>query len=65
MAFKINAACTLCGDCVPVCPTKSIFEGAEHFVIDSDTCEACAVCVPICPEGAIEPEVRKEVHSSD
>ena len=41
MAMKITQAeCTSCGDCVPVCPTKSIVEKGGIFKINKDTCTA-------------------------
>jgi ferredoxin len=54
MAHTINAKCTLCQDCVPKCPTGSIFLGRNQYVIDSDTCEDCGVCWSVCGPGAIE-----------
>ena len=42
MAMKITQAeCTSCGDCVPVCPTKSIVEKGGIFKINKDTCTEC------------------------
>ncbi len=52
-ALKINLNCTLCGDCVPTCPTHSVHEGAQNFVIDSDSCEECGICQQICAVDAI------------
>ncbi|MGR8933402.1 MAG: 4Fe-4S binding protein [Gammaproteobacteria bacterium] len=56
MALYISAAeCISCGDCAPVCPTRSITEGAFGFKIDKRTCNECAddfdqaQCVKVCP----------------
>ncbi|MGE0615972.1 MAG: indolepyruvate ferredoxin oxidoreductase subunit alpha [Bacteriovoracia bacterium] len=54
-AHRITKACTECEDCVAMCPTQSIFYGAERFVIDLDTCTGCRVCVQVCPVNAIVP----------
>ncbi len=36
MAMKINPdECTACGDCKPVCPTKSISSGKIFYKIDA------------------------------
>lgn len=51
--YFINAKCTSCKICVPLCPTGSILYGFHHFVIDRDTCSGCRVCVGVCPEGAV------------
>ena len=42
MAMKIDSdMCTACGDCKPVCPTKSISSGKIFFKIDASTCTEC------------------------
>lgn len=58
MAMKISQAeCTSCGDCVPVCPTKSIADKGGIFKINKGTCTECESeadspkCVDACPAG--------------
>lgn len=53
MAHVINKSCTKCGACLPECPTSSIIEGTDRFVIDADTCMDHAACVNVCPVNAI------------
>ncbi|THF56903.1 4Fe-4S dicluster domain-containing protein [Pseudothauera rhizosphaerae] len=56
MALKILVdECTSCGDCKPVCPTKSITDKGGIFKINADTCTECEdgydepQCVSVCP----------------
>lgn len=56
MALKIvQAECTSCGDCKPVCPTKSITDKGGIFKINPETCTECEgefdepQCVAVCP----------------
>lgn len=49
-------ACTSCGDCMPVCPTRSISEKSGIYKINKDTCTECEdedspKCVATCPAG--------------
>jgi ferredoxin len=60
MAMKIDSdMCTACGDCKPVCPTKSISAGKIFYKIDAGTCSECdghndtPLCVDVCPAGCI------------
>lgn len=62
MAMKIDPdTCTACGDCKPVCPTKSITAGKIYFKIDAATCTECdgeadePACAKVCPSGSILP----------
>jgi len=52
-AWAISSTCTLCGNCVQVCPTQSIFLDKNQYVIDSDTCDGNAICAKVCPVDAI------------
>jgi formate hydrogenlyase subunit 6/NADH:ubiquinone oxidoreductase subunit I len=46
--------CTLCGDCVAVCPTDAlaVARGVE-IVLTPRTCIQCSVCEAVCPVAAI------------
>ena len=51
--------CTLCGECVDVCPTSAITMGDDHLIFNVEECINCGVCVDTCPEGVI---IQKEDH---
>ncbi|MCC7440185.1 MAG: 4Fe-4S binding protein [Bdellovibrionales bacterium] len=53
MAHWIDKSCTKCGACLFECPTGSIVEGREIYVIDADTCKDHRSCVMVCPVDAI------------
>jgi NAD-dependent dihydropyrimidine dehydrogenase PreA subunit len=55
MAHVITKACTKCGACLFECPTASILEGKDQYVIDTDTCRDHRSCVTVCPVDAIHP----------
>jgi ferredoxin len=48
-----NKACTKCGACLIECPTGSILEAKDQYIIDTDTCDNHAACVAVCPVNAI------------
>jgi uncharacterized Fe-S center protein len=52
--------CTLCLQCLHVCPTEAISEGDEGLVVDDEKCWRCGRCERVCPEGAILLEKRGE-----
>lgn len=60
MALKIIESCVNCYACEPLCPSKAIYLGKVHFMINPRKCTECeddykeAQCASICPiEGAI------------
>jgi ferredoxin len=55
MAMRITDECISCGACEPECPTNSISEGEDIYVINPETCVECVgyfdepQCVSVCP----------------
>ena len=62
MAYKITDECIACGACEPECPTKSISEGDDVYVINPATCVECVgyfdekQCASVCPVDACVPD---------
>jgi len=54
--FRITEECIACGICADECPSGSISEGEETFVINQDTCTECGACKDACPNDAIVEE---------
>jgi len=52
--------CTLCLQCLHVCPTEAISEVDGGLVVDDEKCWRCGRCERVCPEGAITLEKRGE-----
>ena len=50
--------CTLCLQCLNVCPTQAISQVGEELVVDFDKCWRCGRCERVCPEGAIQLQKR-------
>ncbi len=45
--------CTLCGDCIKICPQNAIFSEDNKILIDEKNCIGCERCLKICNQGAI------------
>ena len=60
MAMMIDAVnCSLCSDCKPICPTKSVMEVNGVFSINPETCNECdgdPRCLAECASGCIYPD---------
>ena len=52
--------CTMCLQCLHVCPTEAISETDDGLVVDDEKCWRCGRCERVCPEGAIKLEKRGE-----
>ncbi|MFY9398166.1 MAG: 4Fe-4S binding protein [Desulfomonilia bacterium] len=55
MPYLITDACTGCGACVRLCPTRAIAgEKKKAHVIDKALCIECGACGRVCPNSAIK-----------
>ncbi len=46
--------CTMCGDCVDVCPTNATdMVGTGKFIVEPEYCVSCGLCARICPDHAL------------
>jgi uncharacterized Fe-S center protein len=52
--------CTLCLQCLHVCPLEAISEVAGELVVDDEKCWRCGRCERVCPEGAIHLDKRSQ-----
>jgi uncharacterized Fe-S center protein len=52
--------CTMCLQCMHVCPLNAISEAADGLVVNDDKCWRCGRCERVCPEGAIHMEKRDD-----
>ncbi len=54
-AYILEAACSGCKSCIPLCPYTAIaFDGAKQKVFINETlCKGCGTCVASCPSGSI------------
>ncbi|MBL7065085.1 MAG: DUF362 domain-containing protein [Anaerolineae bacterium] len=52
--------CTMCLQCLHICPTEAISGVDEGLVVDDEKCWRCGRCERVCPEGAIRLEKRGE-----
>ena len=47
--------CTMCNQCINICPTNVISEKNKRLYFNYDACIRCYCCVEVCPEGAMKP----------
>ena len=51
--------CTVCGDCVDVCPTACLSIARQReVVLVPQACITCDVCEAVCPVAAITMQLR-------
>ena len=47
--------CTVCGDCVKLCPVRACsLDATGHFSVEPTYCVNCGACTQACPEHALE-----------
>jgi len=52
--------CTMCLQCMHICPTEAISEQDGGLVVDDEKCWRCGRCERVCPEDAIQLDKRGE-----
>ena len=52
--------CTLCGDCVKVCPMDVFAIHDEMIEYKAGRCIGCGLCVSVCKDGALSMALRKK-----
>jgi pyruvate formate lyase activating enzyme len=40
--------CTLCGECIEICPHDAVYRAGEQILTDRDKCQLCQVCIQVC-----------------
>ena len=51
--------CTVCGDCVAVCPTDCLAIARNvEVALMPQSCISCGVCAVVCPAAAIAMRIR-------
>jgi uncharacterized Fe-S center protein len=53
--------CTLCYDCMDVCPMECITFPDEKYTVDKDKCFRCGRCARVCPADAIAVPITHEI----
>ncbi|MGE4296342.1 MAG: 4Fe-4S dicluster domain-containing protein [Campylobacterales bacterium] len=51
----VSDACTACGECVRICPTRALSwaDGGAALTLQADRCVDCELCAGVCKPGAI------------
>jgi pyruvate formate lyase activating enzyme len=52
--FLHSSRCTLCGDCVPACPSRAITIQGGKLTVARDRCRLAGGCPEVCLPGALE-----------
>ncbi|MDQ5986401.1 MAG: hypothetical protein CSYNP_02125 [Syntrophus sp. SKADARSKE-3] len=55
-----ESSCTLCYDCMNVCPMECITFPDDKYTVDKDNCWRCGRCARVCPTEAIDVPVTHE-----
>lgn len=50
--------CTLCGECMHICPAQAIEMGENRVIITYDKCIRCYCCIEVCPMAAMAKRER-------
>lgn len=53
--------CTMCEQCVSVCPHQAINFDDRQIFLDQGRCDKCARCARVCPSGALAAPLSAEV----
>lgn len=52
--------CTLCGDCVKICPMGVFSIEGENITMTAGRCIGCGLCVSVCKDGALSMALRQK-----
>lgn len=56
-----EAKCTLCHDCMNVCPMECITFPDDKYTVDDENCWRCGRCARVCPVEAIAVPITHEI----
>lgn len=56
-----ESKCTLCNDCMNICPMESITFPDDKYTVDKEKCWRCGRCARVCPVEAITVPITHEI----
>ncbi len=56
-----ESKCTLCNDCMNICPMESITFPDDKYTVDEEKCWRCGRCARVCPVEAITVPITHEI----
>ena len=56
-----ESKCTLCNDCMNICPMESITFPNDKYTVDNEKCWRCGRCARVCPVEAIAVPITHEI----